>query len=119
MTKKKKILISILVVVIFLIVGVWGFFIHQLASETACNFYGLFFTGRCFCPEGQKEFKDPIPYFGFYCASDSQKPCYSPNECPENENCISKNGENWFCSGNRWACWIWDEKGPRRILCNP
>jgi hypothetical protein len=68
---------------------------------------------NCRCPSGYEKFWS---IGGPYCATNSQKPCSSKEDCPEGERCISSDGKKWFCSGVRTGCYFWD---PERLemLC--
>ncbi|GAI36247.1 unnamed protein product, partial [marine sediment metagenome] len=66
------------------------------------------------CPEGYVKFEGIL---SAYCATNSQKPCSAHSDCPENERCISKDGKNWFCTGNRYGCYHWNPENPEDAYC--
>jgi hypothetical protein len=65
------------------------------------------------CPKG---YVKVYTMFSAYCASDSQKPCKSHDECPKDERCISEDGKNWFCSG-RPGCYHRNPENPDKVTC--
>lgn len=100
----KKTLIAVLVFVVVSIAGVWLKLNYDVASRTKCSFYKLVVTGECVCSEGYKKFYIPA---GPYCATDSQKPCTSVTDCPDDEDCVSEDGESWFCTeGTSGHCYF-------------
>lgn len=92
-----------------------GWLIH-LEIPQAAFFIGRAIYQRSFmqCPEGYVKFSR---LSGAYCATDSQKPCGSRTDCPENEKCISKDGKNWFCSGIENGCYHWNPENPEDAYC--
>lgn len=69
---------------------------------------------ECTCPEGYVKFGR---YQGAYCTTSSKKPCNAHSDCPPNENCISDDGEEWFCSGRFAGCYYHDPENPDEKLC--
>jgi len=69
---------------------------------------------ECECPEGYNKFRR---LDGAYCTTHSKKPCKAHADCPPNENCISDDGEEWFCTGRFAGCYYYDPENPDIELC--
>jgi hypothetical protein len=96
----------------------FGFiFIYKfLLSPKNCNLYIPPMSEReikeCTCPIGYKKF---ISLARAYCATSSEKPCKSHEECPKGEHCISDDGKEWFCTGRVTGCYFSAEKPNVRV----
>jgi hypothetical protein len=104
-------------VVLVLILGlvlISGWVVYNYFIPYGGVIYRLAYSYFLQCPEGYERF---YGLMGAYCATDSQKPCSSFIDCPENERCISEDGKNWFCSGRITGCYFWDPENPEQKIC--
>jgi len=113
--KNRKFIIGILVISIILIGGWW---IWNNQTMKNCNHYKRSMTSKeieeCACPDGYEKF---FSLMGAYCATNSQKPCDAHVDCPEDEHCISKNGKDWFCTGEWAGCYNPNPENPEEEIC--
>lgn len=83
-----------------------------------CNEYEMPMTdeerANCTCQAGQEKFNCMV---STYCATNSQKSCTSQADCPSGEHCISNNGKNWFCTGQKCGCYHYDPQNPTSEIC--
>lgn len=95
-------------------------FEEEKGEETTkyCNNYTYIQTEEqrndCTCPEGKEKFQG---MGGAYCATNSQKPCSSNENCPTRERCISTDGKSWNCTGHLTGCYHNDPANPEVTLC--
>jgi hypothetical protein len=120
---KKNVLIKIIVVILIVVITLYFLSVKQnkelIENEIKyCDDYSYPQTNEirdnCVCPEGKIK-GDCLS--GSYCATNSQIPCDSIEDCPEGESCTSADGETWTCTGMSCGCYHSDPENPDIILC--
>ena len=115
----KKFIVGILAIAILLISGCsLKDKVDETQSTQDCDSYEMPMTDAqiegCTCPEGLTKFRR---FDGAYCTTDSQTPCISHNDCSGAEQCISDDGEDWYCTGRFAGCYFYDPENPDQEIC--